>query len=214
MILRPIQTRQARHGVARHGVVSLHSTMRWDRRASRSQSARRFSLACRCSTRFTAAPTLMSPIPPAASPSSRAQHQGATVVTAPVARGVSSGEAFDDLSGRSRAATACLEFAPGRFHRRDQLLTPMLRQAGTGELPRAIPVLLRPARRRNPKFAHTLSWPESTIWPASRKPCISSLPVQFLPGFLRSAPPKVPRRMARLLLKKARHQLPAFNQNA
>jgi hypothetical protein len=41
---------------------------------------------------------------------------------------VSSEEAFDDLSGRSRAATAFLEFAPGRFHRRDQFLAPMFRQ--------------------------------------------------------------------------------------
>jgi len=32
------------------------------------------------------------------------------------------------LSGRRRAATAFFEFAPGRFHRRDQFLTPMFRQ--------------------------------------------------------------------------------------
>jgi hypothetical protein len=41
---------------------------------------------------------------------------------------VSSQEAFDDLSGRSRAATAFREFAPGRFDRRDQFLTRMFRQ--------------------------------------------------------------------------------------
>jgi hypothetical protein len=32
------------------------------------------------------------------------------------------------LSGRSRAATAFLEFAPGRFDRRDQFRAPMFRQ--------------------------------------------------------------------------------------
>jgi hypothetical protein len=40
----------------------------------------------------------------------------------------SSQEAFDDLSGRSRAAPALLEFAPGRLHRRQQFRTPTLRQ--------------------------------------------------------------------------------------
>jgi hypothetical protein len=32
------------------------------------------------------------------------------------------------VSGRSRAATALLEFAPGRFHRRNQFRAPMFRQ--------------------------------------------------------------------------------------
>jgi len=41
---------------------------------------------------------------------------------------VSSAKAFDDLSGRGGAATAFLEFAPGGFHRRHQLLTPTFRQ--------------------------------------------------------------------------------------